>query len=212
MMSSEETKERILEAASEVFARDGFAGAHVAEIAHRADANVALIYRYFDSKEGLLQALLDRFIRAGQRQRDELFGGQPLPSTAKQLDELVRWAWEYLQEHRDLVKIVLFESLKGEDPDAALIQLFDTSVVSRMPPSLVQRRDDEALELDMAVFFFGMMPFVGFLAFGDLWAVHLGIEPDRAREAFFRVFEDLYARDILARLKRIQAENREGGT
>ena len=208
-MSSEETKERILEAASEIFARDGFAGAHVAEIAERADANVSLIYRYFDSKQGLLQALLDRFIRDGQVQRDELFAGQPLPSTPQQLDTLVRWAWDYLQEQRDLIKIVLFESLKSEDPDAALMELFDRSVVSRLPPSLARRRDDEALELDIAAFFFGMMPFTGFLVFGELWAAHLEVDFERARDTFFTVFEDLYARDILERLKRVRVENQE---
>ncbi len=208
-MSSEETKERILEAAGEIFARDGFAGAHVAEIAERADANVSLIYRYFDSKQGLLEALLDRFIRHGQAQQDELFAGQPLPSTPQQLDTLVRWTWDYLQEKRDLVKIVLFESLKSDDPDAALMELFDRSVVSRLPPSLARRRDDEALELDLAVFFFGLMPFASFLVFGELWAAHLEVDPGRARETFFTVFEDLYGRDILERLKRIRAENQE---
>lgn len=56
----EGTRERILAAALEVFAERGFEGAKTREIAARAHTNLGLIKYYFDSKEKLWQAAVDR--------------------------------------------------------------------------------------------------------------------------------------------------------
>src|SRR5688572_19991256 len=55
---SEETRRRLVEAAGEVFAEDGFHGATVRAIAARADTNLAAINYHFRDKEGLYQAVL----------------------------------------------------------------------------------------------------------------------------------------------------------
>ena len=52
------TRQLLLEAARQRFARDGFAATTVREIADDAGVNVALISRYFSSKEGLFEACL----------------------------------------------------------------------------------------------------------------------------------------------------------
>jgi len=54
-----EKKNRILEAATEVFSQKGYAGASVADIAARADVGKGTIYEYFDSKEDLFFAVFD---------------------------------------------------------------------------------------------------------------------------------------------------------
>jgi AcrR family transcriptional regulator len=54
---AERTRRRILDAAFEEFAANGFAGARVAEIAKRAGVNAQLITYYFDGKRGLYDAL-----------------------------------------------------------------------------------------------------------------------------------------------------------
>jgi TetR/AcrR family transcriptional regulator len=53
----ERTKRRILEAAIDEFARKGFAGARVADIATQAGVNQQLISYYFGGKEGLAHAI-----------------------------------------------------------------------------------------------------------------------------------------------------------
>lgn len=53
------TRDRILEAALEIFAAHGFAGASTRRIAECAGVNVGLIQYYFDSKERLWQAAAD---------------------------------------------------------------------------------------------------------------------------------------------------------
>src|SRR5438046_554474 len=49
---------RIVAAAREEFARRGFAGARVEQIARRAGVNKQLLFYYFHSKRGLFQAVL----------------------------------------------------------------------------------------------------------------------------------------------------------
>jgi AcrR family transcriptional regulator len=63
----EATKAKLLDAAMDEFAQYGIAGARVDRIAAKAGCNKAMIYAYFDSKEGLFDELLkiqiDRMIQ-----------------------------------------------------------------------------------------------------------------------------------------------------
>lgn len=54
--SSEEIRDRVIEAAGEEFERAGYRGATTAAIARRADVTEAQIFRYFDSKSHLFEA------------------------------------------------------------------------------------------------------------------------------------------------------------
>lgn len=53
-------RERILDAAERVFARDGFAGAAMKAIATEAEVAQGLLHYHFDSKEGLYAAVVAR--------------------------------------------------------------------------------------------------------------------------------------------------------
>lgn len=55
----EDTSERLLAAAREVFSEYGFQGATVREICRRAEVNVAAVNYHFSSKEALFTAALD---------------------------------------------------------------------------------------------------------------------------------------------------------
>lgn len=57
---SQETKQRILDAAEALFARDGFASVTVRQIMKQAGADVALAYYHFQSKRDLFDAVLLR--------------------------------------------------------------------------------------------------------------------------------------------------------
>lgn len=57
---AKDTRERILEAALAFFAKDGYDGTNLRDIAESVGIVKSALYRHFDSKEALWNALLDR--------------------------------------------------------------------------------------------------------------------------------------------------------
>ena len=84
------TRETILDAAEETFAKSGYAGTSLREIADKAGVNQALLHHYFGSKDGLFKAI---FLRRGQelsRERLELLDLLEQRPTPPTLEEIVR--------------------------------------------------------------------------------------------------------------------------
>jgi AcrR family transcriptional regulator len=63
--SARATRERLLEAAAEVFAEAGYQQAKIRQICARAGANIALVNYHFGDKLGLYTEVLQHSIRAG---------------------------------------------------------------------------------------------------------------------------------------------------
>jgi AcrR family transcriptional regulator len=59
-LSEQSRKTRILDAAEKAFADFGFEGASLRQIVHDAKVNLATVYYYFGSKEGLMAAVFER--------------------------------------------------------------------------------------------------------------------------------------------------------
>lgn len=64
-----EKQEKILEAALELFARDGYNNTSTSKVAKRAGVSEGLIFRHFENKDGLLQAI----IKQGEEKARQLF-------------------------------------------------------------------------------------------------------------------------------------------
>lgn len=80
------TKERILVASEELVARDGFDGVSLRDITAAAGVNLAAVHYHFGSKDGLVDALITRYIRPINLERLRLldqieaeFGERPVP-------------------------------------------------------------------------------------------------------------------------------------
>lgn len=65
------TQERLLEAALDVFGRDGYEAATTRAIAREAGANIAAIPYYYNGKEGLYRAVVSRIVELIREQIDE---------------------------------------------------------------------------------------------------------------------------------------------
>jgi AcrR family transcriptional regulator len=57
------SKQKILEAALELFAYDGYHTTSISKVARKANVSKGLIYNYFESKEELLKSMLDRLLQ-----------------------------------------------------------------------------------------------------------------------------------------------------
>lgn len=60
------TRDRIIEAATRAFARDGLQGATTRAIALEAGVNEVTLFRHFQNKEGLLAAVMSRVVQSNR--------------------------------------------------------------------------------------------------------------------------------------------------
>ena len=88
---AKDTKERILDAALEMFSRNGCAGTNIRELSASLGLVKSGIYKHYESKEAIWNALLDRMIAYYA----ERFGStERLPPAPDSLEELIRLTME----------------------------------------------------------------------------------------------------------------------
>ena len=85
---SQFTVEQIVEAATQVFAERGYAGATTNHIAERAGVSIGSLYQYFPNKEAILVTLAKRHVEIAGKMLMGLVAGLNLPET--DLPELLR--------------------------------------------------------------------------------------------------------------------------
>jgi AcrR family transcriptional regulator len=134
------TRELLLGAARTHFARDGYAGATVREIAADAGVNVALINRYFTSKEGLFEACISCAAHELSRSDRE----------SSTLDEMVQRLIKQVADspngERQLLLLLLLRSSGEEQTDQirrATLESFAQAMVKRAgSPGAVANESD----------------------------------------------------------------------
>jgi AcrR family transcriptional regulator len=109
-----DTKARIVDTATTLFAKKGFAATGLRELANEADVNLAMINYFFGSKKGLLKDILDTFFDGYSSLMQQHLRGPDEPK--EKLRCFIREAVEYFHEHRNALLIVLTE-LPHEDPE-----------------------------------------------------------------------------------------------
>jgi TetR/AcrR family transcriptional regulator, fatty acid metabolism regulator protein len=104
---SDDKRQRILAAAAKVFARKGYHGARVSEIARRADVADGTIYLYFRNKDDILVSLFDEVMIEHLRQgREELAAVKGAP---EKLRTIARRHLGLLGGNRDLAVVFQVE-------------------------------------------------------------------------------------------------------
>ena len=99
----------ILDAASAEFAAHGLGGARMDRIAQAAAVNKRLIYYYFESKESLFLAVLERSYAGirGQEQQLNLTQLEPIEAIRR----LISFTWDYYIAHPDFLSLLNSENL-----------------------------------------------------------------------------------------------------
>lgn len=97
----EESRERILSSALELFADKGFSSTSVRSLAARAGVSQGLLYNYFDSKLDLLRAIFAR----GAEEVDETFAAAEAATPSESLAVLVRAAFEAVRHNRQFWRL-----------------------------------------------------------------------------------------------------------
>ena len=105
----EQTKERILAAAIDVFAAQGLSGARVDAIAERAGANKRMIYHYFGNKDQLFIHVLEAVYGHIRSHERELHLDDLDPEAA--MRELVHYTFDYFLDNPHFIKLLNTENL-----------------------------------------------------------------------------------------------------
>ncbi len=101
-------RDRLVDAALTVFASEGVDAASIKKIGRTAGVAPALIYHYFDSKEALLAAVVERHGFLPQLRR--MLAVPPSAPAVEVLPQVARQMHELLAERARLVRVVMLTS------------------------------------------------------------------------------------------------------
>ena len=103
------TRANILEVATREFAENGLDGARVDEIADKTRTSKRMIYYYFQNKEGLYEAVLEKAYAAIRAREADLQLDELPPERA--LRKLVEWTVDYDDANPHFFRLVSIENI-----------------------------------------------------------------------------------------------------
>lgn len=219
--SGNDARERIINAAIQLFSQKGYDATRVNDIASIANVNKALIYYYFKSKEDILDfmvhSLLDNavsitldFIQTNIIQMikngyleikpDRLHfvnneaRGHFMQSAFKFYEQVV----DYVIEHKDIIRILMLESLKKGKHQNSLFHFIDFIRGNEKNPifkTISEAGQDFVHSDDMVLFkfFFSLIPIVSFAAYFDDYKAVSSLSDKELRDSFLRVSQIITA-------------------
>ena len=132
------TRDRILQAAMDVFAERGYHRATVDDIVSASESSKGAFYHYFQNKQAIFLQLLDHLAELIEGGVEFAIGSEE--GALAKVEAALRIVLEVASERRDLARILLIES-------AALGPDFEQSrlAIHRRFASLIQRHLDHAV-------------------------------------------------------------------
>ena len=147
-MTAAERREKILEAAVEEIAVNGFTGATTSDIARRAGISQPYVFRFFPTKKDLALAVIDRCV---SRVITDWENAVPKPGETR-LDTLGRTYVEKLAERRAELMVTLHAYASAEDPEIAATMRHHFARVYRYVAHLLERDGSPTPYRDAAAF------------------------------------------------------------
>ena len=166
-LAAQATRESILAAATQVFAKHGFAGGRIEQISRAAQSYDRMIYYYFGSKEALFIAVIEDTYRRFNQAEQALALDISQPQQA--LTDLIRFVWRYYQQHPEFITLLNTENLlrgqhiaksaKAREYSSPVIAITDSVLKSGVALSLfradLSARDVYLMIASMAYFYLG---------------------------------------------------------
>ncbi len=155
---AEARRNQVLTAAAECFRRKGYHGAGMAEISKTAGMSAGHIYNYFDSKEAIIEAII-------QRDMEEMFSvfqqfeDQPGELLANMLNGVDQGVERHMDRDKGALELEMLAEAARNQKVAFLLQEADTQSRTRMrrllvgERSLVKNATDKELDARINVMF-----------------------------------------------------------
>lgn len=98
----EETRKKLIEAAADLFRRQGFANTAVDQITEAIDVGKGTFYNYFDSKEAVVSALIDEESQAYMQMLPMVL---QLPFTGERLKAIMKESARWVEANPEFMRI-----------------------------------------------------------------------------------------------------------
>lgn len=207
-----ETKDKIIQAAEQLFSEKGFDGTSVNEIAEKAGVNKPLIYYYFKSKDGLLNFLIDTLLQQTKaiaiseltQERLQVIQNNQLQSDANlklvnmsenEIDQFlttsIRKSLDFYWQKRNLLRVIVMESLKKGGQSQHLFSMVDLIKDKELLSVLEENGTQVQLNKGILVqrFFIGLIPMINFVIYFDDWKKHYDMSDEELKTIFIENYK-----------------------
>jgi len=211
-----EARERIINAAIELFSRKGYDATTVNDIAGAANVNKALIYYYFKNKQDILDFMVDSILNDAvsgaldyiqtnivQMVRDGHLDIKPdrlhfandeainafLQNSYKFYERVI----DYVIAKKEIIRILVLESLKKGKHQNSLFRFMKFMSGNDENPffKTISSADQDFVyseEMVLFKFFFSIIPIVSFAAYFDDYKAVSSLSDAELRRSFMRVY------------------------
>ncbi|HEX3048250.1 MAG TPA: helix-turn-helix domain-containing protein [Bacillota bacterium] len=210
-MKTDSSREKILQAAEELFAEAGFDKTSTASIAKRAGVNSALIFYYFENKENLLKNIIHEKILAYRQERiqtipalKEAFTGKKLSQSL--LEEMIKDALKFMGNSENLFRILTVETLKKSSEGFEVFQIADT-ILGDILKELSQPEEQVKDKLSILIkeIFFMLLPMAMYVMLKQKMQEYFQVSEEELSAKMSEVCKDAYIR-IFAKELNIEVE------
>jgi len=212
-----EARERIINAAIELFSQKGYDATRVNDIANAANVNKALIYYYFSSKQDILDFMVDsllnnavsitldyiqtnivRMVKDGyldiKPDRLHFVSDEAVNIFMQNSYKFYERVVNYVVANKEVIRILMLESLKRGKHQNSLFRFMKFMSGNDENPifKTIFNADQEFVYSDEMVlfkFFFSIIPIVSFAAYFDDYKAISSQNDDELRNSFLRVYQ-----------------------
>ncbi len=183
--NTREIRNRILDAAEKLFSEKSFDATGITEIAAQASVTKSLIYYYFENKNALLDAIVNRLLEANLKMKAEVAPGALDSLKLGDTDTLYRYVLDhslpFIENYRRAMKIVLMEEMKtpAEGPLFRYYKKNTEAALKYFEDAGLPIRDYQ--EFSSFFFFMALFPGLGYLVLGEEWCQHTGMKLEDLR-------------------------------
>lgn len=112
ILEASKTRKKILEAAANLFVKNGFDGISISQIAKKARINQSLIYHYFDSKEDLWKSVKNYYVESFACSEDlKIDTTNGLKEVLKQI---ICSRLEFYGKHPEIIRMMAWQKLETD--------------------------------------------------------------------------------------------------
>jgi AcrR family transcriptional regulator len=188
------TRQKIMRAAERLFAKKGYDGTSMEDIARSAKINKPLIYYYFKSKIAIKEEIFKHTIDKGLTLIGQTFDAIQIDEGDEGLTMELEKMISFISGHKEIVKIMLMESMKEKDAHHSLLTYADILInheIEGIKQRIRQHHPDIMVDdqyLQIHEFFTGFIPVIMFVVLREKFAAYFHCDQEKLLRDFLKAF------------------------